>query len=213
MPEYVNLLPGDPAPWFYQRSCTNPRYAFHTAGGQYVVLCFFGSAADPHSQAAIAAVQSRPAFFNEATACFFGVSIDPDDEAQKRVANEYPGYEVFWDFDFTASRLYGAVSKDAVPKDGLFSMRRFWVVLDPMLRVMQIIAFQKDRSDIVALNAYLDGLPTPSCFAGLELPAPIILLPQIFEPEFCDKLIALHETHGGNEIGVMREVGGKTVGV
>ena len=92
MPEYVNLLPGDPAPWFYQRSGTNPRYAFHTAAGQYVVLCFFGSAADPHSQAAIAAMRSRRGFFNGTTASFFGVSIDPDDEIQKRVVDEYPGY-------------------------------------------------------------------------------------------------------------------------
>ena len=213
MGEYVNLLPGDPAPWFYQRSCTNPRYAFHTAGGQYVVLCFFGSAADPHSQAAIGAVRSRPGFFNDATASFFGVSIDPDDEAEKRVAEDYPGYEYFWDFDFTASRLYGAVSKDAVPKDGMFSMRRLWIVLDPMLRVMQVIAFQKDRSDIAALLAYLDRLPPPSRFAGFELPAPIIMLPKVFEPEFCAKLIALYEAHGGDEIGVAREVDGKTVGV
>jgi peroxiredoxin len=213
MREYVNLLPGDPAPWFYQRSCTNPRYAFHTAAGRYVVLCFFGSAADPHSQAAIAAVRSRPDFFNDATASFFGVSIDPDDEAQKRVTDECPGYEYFWDVDFTASRLYGAVSKDAMPKDGSFSVRRLWVVLDPMLRVMQVVPFQKDRGDIVALTAYLDGLPTPSCFVGFELPAPVIVLPKIFEPEFCRKLIALYEAHGGDEIGVMREVGGKTVGV
>jgi peroxiredoxin len=213
MPEYINLLPGDPAPGFYQRSCDNPRYAFHTAAGQYVVLCFLGSAADPHSQAAIAAVRSRRGFFNGATACFFGVSIDPDDEAQKRVAGEYPGYEYFWDFDLVASRLYGAVSNDAVPKDGLFSMRRLWVVLDPMLRVMQVIPFQKDRSDIATLTAYLDSLPAPSCFAGFELPPPIILLPNVFEPEFCLKLIGLHEIHGGDEIGVMREVGGKTIGV
>ncbi len=213
MPEYANLLPGDPAPWFYQRSCTKPHYAFHTAGGQYVVLCFFGSAADPHSQAAIAAVRSRRGFFNDATAVFFGVSIDPDDEAEKRVAEEYPGYEYFWDFDLTASRLYGAVSKDAIPKDGLFSMRRLWIVLDPMLRVMQVIPFQKDRGDIVALNAYLDSLPPPSRFAGFELPPPIIVLPNVFEPEFCQKLIALHQAHGGDEIGVMREVGGMTIGV
>ena len=129
-------------------------------------------------------MRSRPGFFNDATASFFGVSIDPDDEAEKRVAEEYPGYEYFWDFDLAASRLYGAVSKDAIPKDGLFSMRRLWIVLDPMLRVMQVIPFQKDRGDIVALNAYLDSLPPPSRFAGFELPAPIIVLPKVFEPEF-----------------------------
>ena len=43
--EFVRLEVGDPAPWFHQRSPTNPNYAFDTAAGRYIVLCFFGSAA------------------------------------------------------------------------------------------------------------------------------------------------------------------------
>ena len=42
---YAALSPGDPAPWFNQRSLSNPNYAFSSVGGRYVVLCFFGSAA------------------------------------------------------------------------------------------------------------------------------------------------------------------------
>ena len=41
---YVNLAPGDPAPWFHQASTSNPNYAFDTTAGRYVVLCFLGSA-------------------------------------------------------------------------------------------------------------------------------------------------------------------------
>src|SRR5215472_11591291 len=165
MREYVNLLPGDPAPQFYQRTSVNPNYAFHTAAGRYVVLCFFGSAADPQSRAAIDAVKSRPQFFDDTTACFLGVSVDPNDEAQKRVSDDYPGYQYFWDFDFTASRLYGAAPKDANAKDGPAFWKRLWVVLDPMLRVMQVIPFRQDRNDIAALLATIDALPPPSRFA------------------------------------------------
>ena len=213
MREYVNLLPGDPAPQFYQRTSSNPNYAFHTAAGRYVVLCFFGSAADPQSRAAIAAVKSRAAFFDDVNACFLGISLDPNDEAQGRVADDYPGYQYFWDFDFAASRLYGAVPKDVTAKDGPAVWRRLWVVLDPMLRVMEVIAFRQDKSDIAALLTYIDGLPPSSRFAGFELPAPIIVLPNVFEPEFCRKLVALYDSRGGEEVGVMREVEGKTVGV
>ncbi|HYM18201.1 MAG TPA: redoxin domain-containing protein, partial [Micropepsaceae bacterium] len=87
MREYASLLPGDPAPQFYQRTSSNPQYAFHTAAGRYVVLCIFGSADDPQSRAAIEAVKSRRAFFDDATACFLGVSLDPNDEAQQRVTD------------------------------------------------------------------------------------------------------------------------------
>ena len=211
--EYANLLPGDAAPQFYQRSYSNPRYAFHTAAGRYVVLCFFGSAADAHSKAAIEAVQSRRKFFDDVTGCFLGVSADPSDESEKRVADDYPGYEFFWDFDLTASRLFGAVPKDGEPKDVPAGFRRLWVVLDPMLHVLKVIPFEKDRSDIATLFATIDALPPVGQFAGFEIPAPIIVLPNVFERDFCRRLIAVYENHGGEQTGVMREAAGKTVGV
>ncbi|MGF1630197.1 MAG: 2OG-Fe(II) oxygenase family protein [Kiloniellaceae bacterium] len=213
MATHVNLLPGDPAPHFYQRSFGNPRYAFDTAAGRYIVLCFFGSASDPHSQAAIAAARRRPDFFDDKTGCFFGVSIDPADEAEKRVSDSYPGYRFFWDFDLTASRLYGAVEMEATPQDHPLPFRRSWIVLDPTLRILQAISFQEDQSDIATLFSYLDSLPPPSRFAGFELQAPIIVLPNVFESDLCKKLIGLYEAHGGQESGFMREVDGKTVGV
>src|SRR5262249_3387236 len=43
---YAKLTPGDPAPWFHQRATSNPNYAFDTAAGRYIVLCFFASAGD-----------------------------------------------------------------------------------------------------------------------------------------------------------------------
>src|SRR5215212_6901368 len=55
-PMFRNLLPGDPAPWFRQRSTSNPDYAFDTAAGRYIVMCFVGTANDHQGKAAIAAV-------------------------------------------------------------------------------------------------------------------------------------------------------------
>ncbi len=209
----VNLAVGDPAPYFHQRSFANPRYAFDTAAGRYIVLCFFGSAGDEQSRAALAAMRERAAFFDDTTACFFGVSIDPADEAEKRVADSYPGYRFFWDFDLTVSRLYGAVPKQVDPAAGPVAVRRQWVVLDPTLRILRVVPFRQDRGDIAAVTAFLDGLPPPSRFAGVELQAPILFLPNVFEPELCAHLVGLYEAHGGRESGFMREVDGKTVGV
>ena len=41
----------------------------------------------------------------------------------------------------------------------------------------------------------------------------MLVLPNVFEPEFCQHLIGLYEAHGGEQSGFMREVDGKTVGV
>ncbi len=213
MNTYTDLAPGDPAPWFRQRSFANPRYAFDSAAGRYIVLCFYGSARDAHAKAALSAVFSRRDIFDDATASFFGVSINPSDETEKRVADSYPGYRFFWDFDGTVSRLYGALPREARPGQGEVAVRRLWFVLDPTLRVMKVIPFADDRTDIAAVLDYLTCLAPPSRFAGMELQAPILVLPNVFEPEFCRTLIGLYEENGGEESGFMREVDGKTVGV
>lgn len=57
---YVNVLAGDTAPWFNQRSGSNPRFAFDTVGGRYLVLCFLVTGGDAHAEAALAAARSRP---------------------------------------------------------------------------------------------------------------------------------------------------------
>ena len=77
---HVLLTPGDPAPRFRQRSGGNPAYAFDTAAGRYLVLCFLGSGGDAHARQAIAGVRARPDLFDDARAAFFAVSNDPTDE-------------------------------------------------------------------------------------------------------------------------------------
>jgi peroxiredoxin len=94
---YVNLLPGDPAPWFHQRSTSNPNYAFDTAAGRYIVLCFFASAGDSIGRAAIDRILSNRDLFDDVRFSFFGVSLDPRDEGEGRVCESMPGIRFFWD--------------------------------------------------------------------------------------------------------------------
>ncbi|WP_238368661.1 2OG-Fe(II) oxygenase [Mesobacterium pallidum] len=207
------LTPGEPAPTFIQRSVSNPRYAFDSAAGRYLVLCFYGSAADAHAQAAVQAAHDRPDIFNDDRACFFGVSVDPDDEATGRVRNRIPGYRHFWDFDLKASRLYGVARPEAEAGPGPISLVRQWVVIDPTMRVIATVPFRKDRQDIAEVMRVLDDQPPPGRFAGVELMAPVLYLPRVLEPELCRHLISLYEAQGGEESGFMREVDGKTVGI
>lgn len=209
----LTLLPGDPAPTFKQRTPANPRYSFDTAAGRYLVLCFFGSARDVQSQAAVSAALARSDLFDDQRACFFGVSNDPTDETEARVANRVPGFRFFWDFDLTVAKLYGAVPKDAEPGSGSVALSRFWIVVDPTLRIIANIPFRPDGSDVVEALQMVEALPPPARFAGMELQAPVLYLPRVFEPEFCRHLIGLYESHGGEESGFMREVDGRTVGV
>ena len=202
-------MPGDAARSFSQRSPSNPRFSFDSAAGRYLALCFIGSAADPQSQAALKAVLARGDLFDDEHAALFVVSNDPQDEAVGRLANRVPGFRVFWDFDRRVTALYGATDAD----DPDAPVTRFWLLLDPTLRVIATIPFRPDGSDLAAFLAEVEALPPPARFAGIELQAPILFLPRVFEPALCRHLIGLYEAHGGRESGFMREVNGRTVGM
>jgi hypothetical protein len=73
------------------------------------------------------------------------------------------------------------------------------------------VPFQPQGGEIPGLIAYLKELPAPERFAGIDVPVPVLILPDVFEPEFCRQLIAIYEDKGGQESGFMREVDGKTV--
>jgi predicted 2-oxoglutarate/Fe(II)-dependent dioxygenase YbiX/peroxiredoxin len=211
-PAFVHLLPGDPAPWFRQSSTSSPNYVFDTAAGRYIVLCFFGTASDEGGRGALAAAIANRDLFDDQKLCLFGVSIDPRDQSEGRVKDMLPGIRHFWDFDRAVSRRYGAVPEDAAP-DGRVPVRRFWMVLDPNLRVRAVFPFEANGTERDRVFAYLRSLPPVDLYAGFEIPAPVLVIPNVFEPDFCRHLIELYEQHGGQESGFMREVHGKTVAV
>jgi predicted 2-oxoglutarate/Fe(II)-dependent dioxygenase YbiX/peroxiredoxin len=212
MAEYVTLLPGDPAPWFIQRATTNPRYVFDSAAGRFLVLCFFGSSTDPQARDALNAVRQNRHLFDDQRASFFGVTLDTRDEGAAEVTEQLPGMRFLLDFNGAVSRLYGSVAIDDEPGPGRRTIRRFWVLLDPSLRVAAVIPFAADGSDRAKLLALVASLPPPERFAGFEVFAPVLILPHVFEPSLCSRLIASCANQTPLDSIFMREEKGRTVG-
>lgn len=203
------LLTGDPAPWFTLPSTDNPGYAFHSVAGRYVLMAFLGSATRPGAAAALEAVASRRALFDDLTACFFGLSADPADRAEGRLQASLPGIRFLFDADGQVARRYGVIAKDPAAPGGPDLYTPAWVLLDPMLRVIEA----RPLAEAEAILARLAALPPPEAHGGIDIPPPVLVLPRIFEPELCRALIAHYESRGGQPSGFMREVDGKTVGV
>jgi peroxiredoxin/predicted 2-oxoglutarate/Fe(II)-dependent dioxygenase YbiX len=200
------LQPGEPAPWFHARSTGNTDFHFDTIAGRYVVLCFFGSAADPYASAILGGIRRTDGVFDGANVAFFGVSTDPADETERRVAEVLPGCRYFWDFDLAVSRAYGA--------DSGAGYRPHTLVLDPRLRVLARFAFDGSPAEHVArVLKTLVALPPMSTPTPAAVQAPVLVVPRIFEPDLCRTLIRHYEDRGGEESGFMRDVDGKTVGI
>jgi predicted 2-oxoglutarate/Fe(II)-dependent dioxygenase YbiX/peroxiredoxin len=204
----IRLLPGDPAPWFLAPTATNPRYTFASVAGRYVVIAFPGPAARPAADAAHQALRLAQAagVLDDQRATGFAVSIDPADDAEGGPRDAIPGLRVFRDRDGAVSRLYGV----AEPGEGgrmRYAPSAF--LLDPLLRVMAAAPIER----VGELLALLPRLPDPALHAGAEVPAPVLVLPRVLEPELCRELIAAYEAGGGEESGFMVEREGRTVGV
>jgi predicted 2-oxoglutarate/Fe(II)-dependent dioxygenase YbiX/peroxiredoxin len=172
--------------------------------GRYLVLCFFGSAAEPASRRILDDILRCRGMFDDVNASFFGVSDDPEDERCGRFGDMIPGIRVFWDFDRHVSGLFGLQPAEQGSWRGS-------VVLDERLRVFAILPFDEPRQHVPRLVQALSALPRLEPGHVAAIPAPVLVIPRVFEPELCRTLIDYYEEHGGEESGFMREVAGKTV--
>lgn len=204
----IRLLPGDPAPWFFAPTASNSRYNFASVAGRYVVLAFAGPAGRPAAAAAHEAMRRAQAegVLNDARTAGFVVSIDPADDVEGGPRDAVPGLRVFRDRDGAVSRLYGVA---VAGEGGAMRYAPCAFLLDPLLRVMVVAPIER----IEELLALVRRLPEPALHTGFEVPAPVLVLPRVMEPELCRQLIAVYETGGGEESGFMVERDGKTVGV
>ena len=201
------LAIGEPAPWFVCRTRSNAGYAFHTVAGRYVVISFFESSTDPAAAKVLDGIRGHRHRFDDNNLCFFGVSADPQDEQRETVTDSIPGIRFFWDFNKSVSSLFGALQADG-------AYHAISYVLDPALRVLAALPMS-DAPDAraSALLAFLDRLPPVGPPYRASPQAPVLVLQHVFERKLCESIVNYYGTHGGQDSGFMRDVGGKTVGI
>lgn len=210
VPQYTVLDRGDPAPDFLQAANGTKPLTFNVLGGRYVLLCFFGTMVDEQAKAACSLAHDLSRNANRDLAVI-AVSNDPADVSERGITALFPSLPVLFDFDGSVARLYGALPA-SIPDNGLQPVRRLWVLADPMQRIRAVVPIHDDQGDLREIGDMIAALPPASEHAGFAMSAPVIVLPNVFEPEFCAELIALYEAHGGTESGFMVEENGVTVG-
>lgn len=188
----AGLIAGAPAPDFRAECHVNPRFTFSSLGGRYVLLAF--APADPERRRVMDDILAarRPLFESGQVAPFFVLADRTEYARRTSTAALYH----FLDEAGDVRRLYGAQDE-------------LWVLIDPMLR---ILAFA-EAAGLDRLLRLLDNLPPLERHAGVELTAPVLVVPRILEVGLCRELIDYYRRHGGAPSGTMQEVDGRTVGV
>jgi hypothetical protein len=194
----TSLRHGEPVPLFLGRSHTNPTFSFANVAGRYLLLGFPPSDTALRDAAFQIVSRNIDLLRDEHIACFM-VLRDAESFAKAR---DRSGMRWFFDPEGEIARLYGALSEAGVENP-------IWVLVDPSLRLL----FTLPMSQTEQLFQRLRALPAPDDHAGVTLHAPVMIVPRLFDPDLCRRLIDYYETHGGAPSGVMREQDGKTVGV
>lgn len=193
------LSVGEFAPWFRIATPNNPNFHFNTTAGRFVLLSFLPPPGAARERA-LAAFEAHAGLFDDHRLTCFMVLRDAASIAGAR--NRPPGLRWFLDADGALSRIYGALADDGAETP-------FWMLLDPMLRVFA----RAPMGDEAAIFGDIARLPALGDHAGAPLNAPVLIVPRVFEPQICQRLIDCYEADGGAPSGVMRDVEGKTVGV
>lgn len=189
---------GIQVPLFKGKTHARPDFAFGSLGGAYVLMAFLPD--DPAAHAAgVAVLEAIQPLMDDTNRMAFGVIRDPQRFAAVRP--RVPGLRYFLD--------------EAAEIGGLFRLSETeraagWLILiDPMLRVMASLPF--DRMD--RMRQIVEDLGPADDHAAVPVHAPVLIVPRVFEPAFCRRLIDVYHADGGGPSGVMREIDGKTVGV
>lgn len=189
---------GEPLEWVHAFNKANPRYAIDSVAGRYVVLAVCPSERPDLERAVEAVFETARDLFDDERACLFGITRDTPG-ARLRLDDRLPGLRWLLDGD-------GALLKAARALDAAGEIEPQWIVLDPDLRVLFRGRIDAGPQVVEKVRA----LPEAALAAGVPRPAPVLVVPRVFEPEFCRKLIDFYESSGGTPSGFMREVNGMT---
>jgi peroxiredoxin len=195
---------GEPAPWFSAAAGSNnlDTVVFDELAGRYIVLFFFGTAAQADVAQVLAALGRRNDLFDDRRALFLGVSGDADDFNQARVCQHRAGQLFLLDSKGLVARRYGVAepTMEIVPT----AIRPVAFIISHALQIIEIVPLTEPAAFVGRIVTLLcELLASPPLVAN----APVLVVPRVFDRAFCHKLIDLYESAGGREIGFIESDG------
>ncbi len=186
---------GDPVPWFSAATITGGSFHLQVAAGRWIVLCFLGPADGAQARQKLAELLRDTDLFDEDRLTAHVVLTTPA-EPPAEIGNSAVSFLA--DYDRALSRSYGALETSRT------------VVLDPMLRAVANIAWNRLDDHLAGLRDLLRSLPRVDDAGGVPMNAPVLIVPRVFDFPFCELLVKLYDRMGGKDSGFMLDVAGKS---
>jgi len=196
----------EPAPLFTGFTARNPRFNLATLGGRPVVISFLGSVQHPLGRQLADGLADLVARLPAGEAVVGAVSADPRDRKDPGLREHMrlrPAFVLFHDDDLSIGKLWGLIPPETAVGQKL-AFRPVTFVLDPRLRVFGTVTGVPGAEHLPRVLELLRAIPRTAA------PAPVLVVPRVFEPELCRALIDYFEASGGQPSGSMRDHGGGT---
>jgi predicted 2-oxoglutarate/Fe(II)-dependent dioxygenase YbiX len=191
-----NLILGDPVSRFATHTIMGVPFDLSVAAGRWIVLCFLGSPSDPRGMHELGELLQERHLFDEDRLTVHGIFTEPPADPMPLAAMSGPALSFFADYDGAITRAFGGGARS--------------VVLDPMLRSVANIPWDYPAGHSQTLRGVLKSLPPVGEADGIEMTAPALIVPRVFDFPLCEFMIDLYEKVGGEDSGFMLDVAGKT---
>jgi predicted 2-oxoglutarate/Fe(II)-dependent dioxygenase YbiX/peroxiredoxin len=189
------LTIGDPIPALYVRTLTKPRFSLGSIAGRYLIISFVGSLRAPGAANFVSNLTGLGELLDDEFASAFIVTNDRQDE--NTPVQEQRGIRILLDAEQHMLTLFGCSRQTSYGRNAVAQVT--WI-LDAAQRVCRIVPvgdIASHHKGIRAELAVLRGRPAP------QFAAPVLEVPNIFEPEFCRQLQAFADSRGMEESGFM----------
>ena len=209
---HPRFRPGDFLPTFIAETPINPRFEFDAVAGRTVLLCFVGSGTKGKAADAVRALRSLEKSLHRAGVLVYLVTANPHERRGNALMSDDKRTMPFWDMDLNIHRAFGMVTSTRSDDQDYTVVRTGCFLIGRNLRLTEYLNFAPLDSFPDRLTAAVAKVPTEPPAAAVGGHAPVLYVPDVFEPELCRRLIAEYEEDGGSPSGVMRDVNGITTG-
>jgi len=222
------LTHGDFVPSFVIPSSVSQQFHFDTVAGYRICLVFLGGPHDPRAVPVLERlVDLNPLFKRHRVLCF-AVVAGTSGQASHLVERFRDAFTLFWDTDGTVHAKYGLASPSRLSRaerlppgpSGSGTGAQFspdWAptifVLRENLRLQRVVRAEPLDTLAATLTEEIERLPASSAPGLAGRQAPVLFIPDVFDRDLCQELIAAYGSIGGGASGFMRDVQGRTTGV
>lgn len=204
---------GEAAPLFNLPDQQENSVILANNAGKPTILIFYAKDEIPECRQITCKFRDLMPIWNELDIQICGISLDPPQSRQQFARGNSISFSLLSDLNGFVSKQYGVLVENLVNESRVLTYSRTAILLDINLRVVRIYSLNNLEIAIDQILTDAKSLLPKETARHITMQAPVLLIPNVLEPEFCQELIHVWATQGNGESGSMRREGEKTIGV